>query len=85
MVRLSSVDDATLAVERLGRWDSGGVYLRPPVEGRTYSAAVYARKKDGHMEKLLESNAALTPLSIEVSCVSSGCSGSGSSGLGGGI
>ena len=85
MVRLSSVDNKDLAVESLGRWDSGGIYLRPPAEGKTYAASVYARKKGGQMEKLLESNAALTPVSLAASGVSSGCVASGSFGRDGGI
>jgi len=46
---------------------------------------VYARKKGGQMEKLIESNAALTPVSLAASGVSSGCAASGSFGRDGGI
>ena len=72
LVRLSAAEDKNQVVEHSVRWDTGGIYLRLPAEGRTYSASVYVRKKDGHKEKLLESNAALAPVSLEMSGLSSG-------------
>ncbi|MBU2574392.1 MAG: DUF4912 domain-containing protein [Elusimicrobia bacterium] len=74
LVRLVSCEDKTLAVEAEVRWDAGKIYLKPPAEGRICSAAVYARKKDGGQEKLLESNAVAAPVSSPLGGVSSGYS-----------
>ncbi len=72
IVRLAAVEDKSLAVECSALWSAGKLYIRPPAEGRVYSAFVYARKKDGSKEKLLESNAALTPVSSAMSGLSAG-------------
>ena len=74
LIRLSVVEDKALAAEAMVQWDSGKLYLKPPVEGRTYAAAVYARKKDGSQEKLMESNAAATPISAPRQSFSAGYS-----------
>src|SRR3989339_1527393 len=58
LVRLSSSGERSLTAEAGAAWDSGKAYLQPPAEGAQCAAAVYARKKDGSLEKLLESNAA---------------------------
>lgn len=63
LVRLSSCGDKSLITEAEARWDAGKTYLKPPAEGIACLAAVYARKKDGALEKLLESNAAVVPVS----------------------
>lgn len=63
LVKLSSCGDKSLTAEAEARWDAGGAYLKPPAEGAVCSAAVYARKKDGALEKLLESNTAAVPVS----------------------
>ena len=72
VIRLAAADDRNLAVEHRVRWDAGRLYLRPPAEGRVYSALVYAGKKDGTREKLLESNQALMPVSSTMSGLSAG-------------
>ena len=69
-VRLSAAGDKANAVEQAAQWNAGKLYMKPPAEGQTYTAAIFARNKDGAEEKLLESNAALTP----VSCARSGLS-----------
>lgn len=76
IIRLSAADDKTLTAEASARWNAGKLYIKPPAEGRTYTAAVYARKKDGSQEKLLESNAAATPVSAPRQALSSGYSSS---------
>jgi len=63
VVRLSAAGDKVPVVEQAVPWNAGKLYMTPPEEGRTYTAAIYARNKDGVQEKLLESNAALTPVS----------------------
>ena len=63
IVRLSAVDDKALTTEVPARWNAGKLYIKPPAEGRIYIATLYARKKDGSQEKLLESNAVTTPVS----------------------
>lgn len=72
LVKLSSSGDKSLTAEAEAGWDAGGVYLKPPAEGAVCSAAVYARKKDGALEKLLESNSAAVPVSGPRGAVSSG-------------
>ncbi|MBI4802106.1 MAG: DUF4912 domain-containing protein [Elusimicrobia bacterium] len=72
LVKLVSCEDKTPAAEAEVRWDAGKVYLKPPAEGGTCSAAVYARKKDGGREKLLESNTVTLPVSGPRGGVSSG-------------
>jgi hypothetical protein len=72
IVRLAAAEDKNLAVEYSAPWNAGKLYIRPPAEGRVYAALVYARKKDGAREKLLESNAALTPVSSAMSGLSAG-------------
>ncbi|MFA6434322.1 MAG: DUF4912 domain-containing protein [Elusimicrobiales bacterium] len=74
LVRLFVVDDKALAVEAAAAWDAGKLYLKPPVEGRTYTAAVFARKNDGSQEKLMESNAAAVPVSAPRQDLSAGYS-----------
>ena len=71
-VRLAAAEDKNLSVECSALWNAGKLYIRPPAEGRVYCASVYARKKGGAGEKLLESNAALTPLSSAMSGLSAG-------------
>jgi hypothetical protein len=72
LVRLSSCDDKSLITEAEAPWNSGKTYLKPPAEGASCLAAVYARNKDGVLEKLLESNAAAVPVSGPRGGVSSG-------------
>ena len=74
LIRLSSVEDKTQTAEVSVQWNAGKFYMKPPVEGRTYTAAVYARKKDGSHEKLLESNAAVMPVSAPRQALSAGYS-----------
>ena len=62
-VRLAAAGDKSLPVEQTAHWNAGRLYMKPLAEGQTYTAAIYARTKDGAQEKLLESNAALTPVS----------------------
>ena len=76
IVRLSAVDDKVLTAEVSAQWNAGKLYMKPPVEGRTYTVAVYAQKKDGSQEKMLESNAAATPVSVPRQTLSSGYSSS---------
>lgn len=76
LVRLSDVEDKASVVESTVKWDSGRLYMKPPAEGRTYAAAVYAFKKDGSQEKLLESNAAAAPVSAPRRGFPAGCSSS---------
>lgn len=76
IVRLSAVDDMALTAEVSARWNAGKLYMKPPAEGRTYTAAVYAGKKDGSREKLMESNAAATPVSAPRQALSAGYSSS---------
>jgi len=71
-VRLSSAADKTLTVEQAAPWNACRLYLKPPAEGHTYIASIYARNKEGVQEKLLESNAALTPVSASRAGLSSG-------------
>jgi hypothetical protein len=71
-VRLAASDDMALFVECSAPWNAGKLYIKPPAGGRVYTASVYARRKDGPREKLLESNAALTPLSSPGSGLSAG-------------
>ncbi len=72
IVRLAAAEDKNLSMECSVPWNDGKLYIRPPVEGRVYTAFVYASKKDGAKEKLLESNAALTPVSSAMSGLSAG-------------
>ncbi len=72
IVRLAAVGDKAGAVEQAAQWNAGKLYMKPPAEGQTYTAAIYARNKDGAREKLLESNAALTPAPIVRSGLSAG-------------
>ena len=74
IVRLSAVDDKALTAEAAVRWNAGKLYIKPPAEGRVYTAAVYAVKKDGSTEKLLESNAVAVPVSAPRCGLSSGYS-----------
>ena len=74
LVRLSAIDDKALLAESAADWRAGKIYMKPPAEGRTYTAAVYARKKDGSQEKLLESNAAAAPVSAPRQALSAGYS-----------
>ena len=74
LIRLCDTGDKTLAAESAAKWDSGKLYMKPPVEGRTYAVAVYARKKDGSQEKLMESNASATPVSAPRQGLSAGYS-----------
>jgi len=76
IVRLSAVDDKALTSEVSVQWNSGKIYMKPPVEGRTYTAAIYARKKDGAQEKILESNPTATPVSAPRQILSAGYSSS---------
>lgn len=76
LVRLSAADDKALFSESAADWRAGMLYMNPPAEGRTYTASVYARKKDGSLEKLLESNAAATPVSAPRQALSAGYSSS---------
>ncbi|MEI7482296.1 MAG: DUF4912 domain-containing protein [Elusimicrobiota bacterium] len=76
IVRLCAVDDKALTSEVSTQWNAGKLYMKPPVEGRTYTAAVYVRKKDGAQEKILESNAAATPVSAPRQVLSAGYSSS---------
>jgi hypothetical protein len=63
IIRLAAAEDKALVVECPAPWAAGKLYIRPPAEGRVYSAGIYALKKDGSREKLSESNSALTPVS----------------------
>lgn len=72
LVRLSSCGNKALTAEAEARWNAGGAYLKPPAEGAVCSAAVYARRKDGALEKLLETNSAAVPVSGPRGGVSSG-------------
>ncbi|OGS08093.1 MAG: hypothetical protein A2270_03360 [Elusimicrobia bacterium RIFOXYA12_FULL_51_18] len=72
LVRLSAAGDKIPAVEQAVPWNSGKLYMAPPVEGKTYTAAIYARNKEGVQEKLLESNSALTPVSSQRPGLSAG-------------
>ncbi len=74
LVRLTAVDDKALLSEAAADWRAGKLYMKPPAEGRTYTAAVYARNRDGSQEKLLESNAAATPVSAPRQALSAGYS-----------
>lgn len=76
IVRLSAVDDKTLAAEATAQWNAGKLYMKPPAEGRTYTVSVYACKKEGSQEKLLESNPAATPVSAPGQVLSAGYSSS---------
>jgi hypothetical protein len=72
IVRLAAAEDKNLMVECSARWNAGKLYIRPPAEGRVYAASVYALKKGGAKDKLMESNAALTPVSSAMSGLSAG-------------
>lgn len=72
IVRLAAAGDKANTVEQAAQWNAGKLYMKPPAEGHTYTAAIYARNKDGAQEKLLESNAALTPVSVARSGLSAG-------------
>ena len=76
IVKISAVDDKALTSEVSAQWNAGKLYMKPPVEGRTYTAAVYVRKKDGTQEKILESNVAATPISAPRQILSAGYSSS---------
>jgi hypothetical protein len=76
IIRLFAADDKALMVEAAARWNAGKIYMKPPVEGRTYTAAVCARKKGGSQEKMLESNAVATPVSAPRQALSAGYSSS---------
>lgn len=71
-VRLAAAGDKANTVEQTAQWNAGRLYMKPPAEGQTYTAAIYARTKDGAQEKLMESNAALTPVSAVRSGLSAG-------------
>lgn len=71
-VRLTAAGGKAGAVEQTARWNAGKLYMKPPAEGQTCAAAIYARNKEGAQEKLLESNAALTPVSAARSGLSAG-------------
>lgn len=62
-VRLFYGDDKTPAGEAAFAWDALKAYLKPPLEGRVYFAALYGVKPDGACEKLLESNSVTLPVS----------------------
>ena len=72
IVRLAAAEDKALVAEQAVPWNVGKLYMKPPAEGRTYTIAIYARNKDGAQEKLLESNAALTPVSASRPGLSAG-------------
>ncbi len=72
IVRLAAAGDKANTVKQAAQWNAGKLYMKPPAEGQTYTAAIYARNKDGAEEKLLESNAALTPVSAARSGLSAG-------------
>ena len=66
-VRLFYSEDKTPAGEAAFAWDALKAYLKPPLEGRTYFAALYAAKPGGAYEKLLESNSITLPVSSPLS------------------
>jgi hypothetical protein len=73
-VRLFPNGDKAAAAEFAVQWNSGKLYIKLPTEGGTYAAVIYARRKDGVQEKLLESNAASAPVSAQRGRLSSGYS-----------
>ncbi|HAH32098.1 MAG TPA: hypothetical protein DCL44_07280 [Elusimicrobia bacterium] len=62
-IRLFYAEDKTPAGEAAFAWDSLKAYLKPPLEGRVYFAALYGVKPDGACEKLLDSNSVTLPVS----------------------
>lgn len=66
-VRLFYSDDKTPAGEAAFAWDALKAYLKPPLEGKAYFAALYAAKSGGAYEKLLESNSITLPVSSPLS------------------
>ena len=74
VVGLFDAENKALTAEVSVRWNAGKIYIKPAVEGRTYTAVIYALKKDGTREKLLESNAAATPVSAPRRGLSAGYS-----------
>ena len=61
LIKLSAEDDNSPASEYPASWAAGKLYLKPPAGGRICTASVFARKKDGSREKLMDSNSALVP------------------------
>ena len=59
-LRLAYADDNSPAAAHKAGWQAGRAYLAVPAQGRTYQAALYARR-GGNWEKLLESNQAAAP------------------------
>jgi len=72
LVRLAVSDERNISAEASAPWDSSGLFMKPPAEGRPCTAFVYVSRKDGSREKLLESPPALTPVASAVSGLSSG-------------
>lgn len=66
-VRLFYKDDKTPAGEAAFAWDAFKAYLKPPLEGKAYFAALYAAKPGENYEKLLESNSITLPISSPLS------------------
>jgi len=66
-LRLFYSDDKTPAGEAVFSWDAFKAYLKPPIEGKSYFAALYAAKPGGACEKLLESNSMVLPVSSPLS------------------
>jgi len=72
IVRISVSEDKALDAELPAAWNAGKLYIKPPAEGRVYTAFVYAVRKDGSREKLMESNPMLTPVSAAGSGLQAG-------------
>ena len=70
-------DDKTPAGEAAFAWDAFKAYLKPPLEGKAYFAALYGVKPDGAYEKLLESNLVILPVSTPLSAGSTADSAGG--------
>lgn len=66
-VRLFYSEDKTPAGDAAFSWDAFKAYLKPPLEGKAYFAALYAAKPGGDYEKLLESNSITMPVSSPLS------------------
>ncbi|HOW89778.1 MAG TPA: DUF4912 domain-containing protein [Elusimicrobiales bacterium] len=72
LVRLTASDDRNISAEASVPWDSQRLFMKPPAEGRSCTAFVYASRKDGSREKLLESPSVLTPVASALPGLSSG-------------